>query len=107
MSTEYFFEKCVLPDVLRFVHFSAVSRALDESYMYGYPPSTIEDFIKIAYDACMSGYYDQGYKYNDGMVSGTDLLNKEELDFLYDEVNHRVDWLVGRYIKENEIILGK
>ena len=79
MTTDFMFQTCILPDILRFVNYAAVSAALDLAYKENVFPTTKQEAAILAHKYCMANYYDQGYKYNDNTDLGIDLLSEEEL----------------------------
>ena len=105
MTTDFMFQTCILPDILRFVNYSAVSAALDLAYKENVFPTTKQEAAILAHKYCMANYYDQGYKYNDNTDLGIDLLSEEELEFAEADINWRVQFLVDRYIKKRRINL--
>ena len=93
------FERVFLPDIFRFFNLAAVTYALDTAYSKKSVPKNKQEAVVAAYSHCISHYHDQGYTLDNGYTSAIDSLDSKQRDFVMQELDWRIKYMVDRYFK--------
>lgn len=93
------FERVFLPDIFRFFNLAAVTYALDKAYAKESVPKNKQEAVVAAFSHCITNYHDQGYTLDNGYTSAIDTLDDKQRDFVMQELDWRVEYMVNRYFK--------